>query len=63
MNAKDLIKTVEKRGWKYISTNGSHRKYKHPKSKWPIVIPFHSGKDLSPGALHQIEKMLEQVED
>jgi len=62
MNVKDLIKQVEKQGWKHVGTNGSHRKYKHPKCKRPIVIPYHPGRDLPPGTLHQIQKQLEQVE-
>ena len=63
MNAKDLIKKVEKLGWKQVKSNGGHRKYKHPKHKGLIVIPFHSGQDLTPGTLHQIEKILKQAED
>lgn len=63
MNAKDLIKQAEKQGWEYIGANGGHRKYKHPKCKWSIVIPYHSRKDLTPGTLHQIQKLLKQAEE
>ncbi len=58
MTSKEIIKEAEKLGWIYVSTNGSHRKYKHPESRRLVVIPFHPGKDLAPGTLNQIKKAI-----
>jgi len=56
MNSKDIIKRLKKEGWKRVSVNGSHQKFKHPKISHHIVVP-HPKKDLRIGLVRSIEKL------
>ena len=53
---KEIIKILESNGFEYISSNGSHRKYRHPESKKTVIVPFHT-KELKPGTEKSILKM------
>ncbi len=54
MKSKDLIKILEKEGWRKKRFNGSHLIMKNDKDDI-IVIPVHN-KDLKPGLLNAILK-------
>lgn len=41
--AKEMEKIICKDGWKYVSSTGSHRQYKHPVKPGKVTIPFHGG--------------------
>ena len=41
----ELIKMVEKDGWRLVQTKGSHRQYKHPTKKGRVTI-VHPKKDV-----------------
>lgn len=55
MTAKRMIKLLEENGFVYISSNGSHRKFKHPETKRVVIVPVHS-KDLKAGTEASILK-------
>ena len=55
MKPKDLIKDLEKDGWRVARVDGSHHIMKHPVHLGMIVIPLHN-KDLKPGTLNHILK-------
>lgn len=55
MTPKEMIKLLEKNGFEYISSNGSHRKYHNPKTKKTTVVPYHS-KPLKIGTEQSILK-------
>jgi predicted RNA binding protein YcfA (HicA-like mRNA interferase family) len=56
MKVRDLIKNVEKDGWEYMYTSGSHRHYKHPEKPGKVTIPGHPGDDVTPGTLSSVLK-------
>lgn len=55
MTAKEMIKLLEKNGFKYVSANGSHKKYRNPTSGKTVIIPYHGG-DLKAGTEKNILK-------
>jgi predicted RNA binding protein YcfA (HicA-like mRNA interferase family) len=61
MNAKNLIKMLEKDGWHQVRQTGSHRIFKHPVKKATIPIPDHGKKDIKIGTLKAILKQAEIV--
>ena len=54
MKIRDLIKAVEKDGWKHVKTKGSHRQYKHAEKPGRVTIPGHPGDDVHPETLKSI---------
>ena len=47
MDSKDLIRALERDGWLWHSTTGSHRHFKHPTKAGNITVP-HPKKDMHP---------------
>lgn len=56
MTPKEIISLLEKNGFEYVSSNGSHRKYRNRKTGKMVIVPFHA-KDLKPGIEKSILKM------
>jgi len=56
MKVRDAIKLIEKDGWQYMYTVGSHRQFHHPVKPGKVTVPGHPGDDLPPGTLHSILK-------
>ncbi len=52
---KELAKIVEKAGFVYNHTTGSHMIYKHPDGR-KTTIPYHAGEEIGPGLLNSIIK-------
>jgi len=55
LTGKELGKIIEKLGFKYSHTTGSHMTYKHPDGR-KTTIPHHSGEEIGPGLLNKIIK-------
>ena len=55
MKVRDVIKRVERDGWRVVSQEGSHRQYKHPKPG-KVTIAGHPSDDVAPGTLNSIQK-------
>ena len=55
LTGKELGKIIEKFGFVYIHTTGSHMVYKHPDGR-KTTIPNHSGEEIGPGLLNKIIK-------
>jgi predicted RNA binding protein YcfA (HicA-like mRNA interferase family) len=55
MGSKEILKILQKRGWKIVRTKGSHHQLKHPDKpgKWATVP--HPKKDLPTGTVKDIE--------
>lgn len=53
MNSRDMIKLVEKDGWRLVAVVGSHHQYKHPTKPGKVTIP-HPKKDLAPKTIKSI---------
>ena len=55
INAKDLIKKLEKKGFVFSRQSGSHAIYKNAEGT-KVTVPIHGKKDLGKGLLKQIMK-------
>ncbi len=55
MRAKELVKFIEKDGWKFNRQTGSHRIFVHESKKGIVVVPIHGG-DIPKGTLKSILK-------
>ena len=55
ITSKDIIKVLEKEGFKLDRIKGSHHIYYHPESRRRAVIPFHK-KDSPKGTILEILK-------
>ncbi|HIR53336.1 MAG TPA: type II toxin-antitoxin system HicA family toxin [Candidatus Onthovicinus excrementipullorum] len=52
---KEIIKLLEKNGFQFIRSNGSHRIYRNPKNGKQVTVPYHN-KQLKPGTEKNILK-------
>lgn len=57
MNSRELIKLIEKDGWKLVAVVGSHHQFKHPTKPGKVTIP-HPKKDLAPKTVTSILKQV-----
>lgn len=55
LTGKEVAKKIEKLGFIYSHTTGSHMIYKHPDGR-KTTIPHHSGEEIGPGLLNKIIK-------
>jgi predicted RNA binding protein YcfA (HicA-like mRNA interferase family) len=56
MKIRRVIKMIEKDGWALISTQGSHKQFKHPVKKGRVTIAGHPNDDLAKGTLNSVLK-------
>lgn len=42
MTSREIIKLLEKNGFEFVSSNGSHRKFYNPKTNKTTIVPFHN---------------------
>ena len=56
MKVRDLVKLLERDGWYWVRTNGSHHQYKHQTKPGVVTVPGNPGKDLAVGTLNNILK-------
>ena len=57
LTGKELAKIVEKFGFIYSHTTGSHMVYKHPDGR-KTTIPHHSNEEIGPGLFNRIIKKI-----
>ena len=62
LKAVQIIKVLEKRGFKLSRQSGGHKIYKDNRGK-RVTVPFHSGKILHPKVLKSILKDAEISEN
>jgi predicted RNA binding protein YcfA (HicA-like mRNA interferase family) len=55
MDAKTIIKRLQKAGWELSRIKGSHHILKK-EGMAPVTVPVHGKKDIKPGLLNAIEK-------
>ena len=46
MKVRDMIRLLEKDGWIWATTRGSHRQFKHPWKPGKVTVPGGMGEDL-----------------
>ena len=54
-DSKGIIKALEKDGWVYVCTVGSHAQFRHPTKPGRVTVP-HPKKDLPLGTIKGIER-------
>lgn len=57
MNYRELTKEIQAIGWRFERNGkGSHKVWRHPDKREPIIIPDHGSKELNPGLVKAIKK-------
>ena len=56
MKVRDLIKALEKDGWRDVRTKGSHRQYQHSVKIGTVTVAGKPSIDVPPGTLNSILK-------
>ena len=51
---RDAIRIVERDGWYWVRTRGSHRQYHHERKPGTVTIAGHPGTDVPTGTWHEI---------
>lgn len=47
MKAREIIRIIEKEGWRLARQKGSHMQFEHPEKPGITTVPYHGSKDLS----------------
>jgi predicted RNA binding protein YcfA (HicA-like mRNA interferase family) len=55
MHSRDIIKMLERDGWKLVRVNGSHHHYRHPLKPGTVTVP-HPKREIKKGTLNSILK-------
>jgi len=55
MNSRQIIRRLERDGWRLVRTKGSHRQYKHPDKPGLVTVP-HPRRNIPKGTLRSIFK-------
>jgi predicted RNA binding protein YcfA (HicA-like mRNA interferase family) len=56
MKVRDVIKQLEREGWRLVRTKGSHRQYHHLTKPGTVTVAGHPSVDIPPGTLNNILK-------
>ena len=56
LKVREVVRLLERNGWKEIRSKGSHRHFKHPGKPGLVTVPGADGKELAPGTLNAILK-------
>jgi predicted RNA binding protein YcfA (HicA-like mRNA interferase family) len=54
MKVRDVIKVVEQDGWRWVTTKGSHRQFKHPMKPGRVTIAGHPSEEMPPKTLNSV---------
>jgi len=54
IKASELLKILKREGFLIHTRRGSHITLRHLRSKKRVTIPYHNGRNLKPGTLHNI---------
>jgi len=55
MTSREIIRMLEKAGWKLVRINGSHHHFQHPERPGTVTVP-HPKKDMRIGTVNSIMK-------
>ena len=62
LKGKELVRILERAGFRVVRTRGSHTFLKHPDGR-VTVVPVHSGETIGPGLLRAILRDVETSSD
>lgn len=54
MKVREVLKLIEKDGWYLVTTEGSHRQFKHPTKAGRVTVSGHPRDDVHPKTLKSI---------
>jgi predicted RNA binding protein YcfA (HicA-like mRNA interferase family) len=52
----EILRVLERDGWRLVATRGSHRQFKHPSKIGRVTVSGKPSDDLAPGTLNSILK-------
>jgi predicted RNA binding protein YcfA (HicA-like mRNA interferase family) len=52
----EIIRLIERAGWRQVAQRGSHRQFKHPDKPGRVTVAGNASDDLAPGTLNSILK-------
>ncbi|MFO1116330.1 MAG: type II toxin-antitoxin system HicA family toxin [Beijerinckiaceae bacterium] len=52
-NSRDIIRRLEREGWRLVRVKGSHHQFKNPATGRRVTVP-HPRKDITVGTVHSI---------
>ncbi len=56
MKVRDVIRLLERQGWRLVRTKGSHRQFQHPTKPGTVTVAGKAGVDVPIGTLKSILK-------
>jgi predicted RNA binding protein YcfA (HicA-like mRNA interferase family) len=56
MKVRDVIRMLEKEGWRLVVTRGSHRQFKHPTRPGRVTVSGHPGDEMPKGTLASVRR-------
>jgi predicted RNA binding protein YcfA (HicA-like mRNA interferase family) len=56
MKVRELIKQLERDGWRHVRTKGSHRQFQHSVKPGTVTVAGKGSLDIPPGTLSSILK-------
>ena len=54
MKIRDMLKLLKGDGWYLVTTEGSHRQFKHPTKPGRVTVSGHPSEDIHPKTLRSI---------
>ncbi len=54
MKVREVLKLLKKDGWYLVTTEGSHRQFKHPTKSGRVTVSGHPSDDIHPKTLKSI---------
>ena len=55
-NVREIVRPLERDGWRLVRTRGSHRVFKHPDKQGIVVVAGRPGVDMPQGTWHNVMK-------
>ena len=56
VTVREMIRVLEREGWRQVRQRGSHRQFHHPTKPGAVTIAGHLGMDLRLGTLIEIDR-------
>ena len=56
MKVRDVIKMLEKDGWRLVVTQGSHRQFRHRIKPGRVTVSGHPGDEMPRGTLASVRR-------
>jgi predicted RNA binding protein YcfA (HicA-like mRNA interferase family) len=56
MKVRDVIKMLEREGWRLRRQRGSHRQYVHPERPGKVTVAGHESKEMARSILESIRR-------